>query len=82
MIPFLMVVKDLGWCREVIEKFQVYFVGLTIIFLRLKGDCDYPLGFDDPPNYINLRSVGWFQVPVTYTEVKVGIDRLFSAWIP
>ena len=55
---------------------------INIVILKFHDDFAYPLGFNDPPDYINFCSFGWIQGDVIYVELKVGIDIISSPCTP
>ena len=55
---------------------------LTTVILKFQDYCAYPLKFDDTPNYIDMRNVGWVQGPVLHVEAKVGADTVIVPLIP
>ena len=55
---------------------------INIVILKFHDDFAYPLGFNDPPDYINFCSFGWIQGAVIYVELKVGIDIISSPCTP
>ena len=45
-------------------------MNFSITVFKLNDDFTYALGFDEPPDSVDLRIVIWVQGPVIYVEFK------------
>ena len=55
--PFLRSGEYLGRPRELVDIVEVGIVYFSLIIFQVQYDGAYPLGFDDPPDAIDLRIV-------------------------
>ena len=57
MGPFMRADEDLVFPMEVENSFEIKFMGISYIIIQVQYDGAYSLGFDKPPNAVDLRGV-------------------------
>ena len=58
------------------------YCGISGIFFQVQDDGAYPMGFDDPPDAVDLHIIHRIQGFILCVYLKLGINGVSKSWIP